>query len=59
MLTLLQKYLKPIISPSSTSKTEASSLFKLTAANDGQLPIIIYVKLDIEFLGLKCYNWDF
>ena len=47
------KYLKPIISQSSSNETEAHSLFKLTAAADGQLPVSRYIKLGIYFLGLK------
>ena len=48
-----KKYLRPVISPSSTNKMEAHSLLKLTTANDGQLHINMYVKLDTDLLGLK------
>ena len=35
------------------------TLFNLTAANDGQLPMKKYVALDINFLGLKVPNLGF
>ena len=56
--TLVYKFyfkndLKLIFSPSSTNNTEAYSPFKLTAMNDTQLPISMYVELDIDFSGPK------
>ena len=54
-----EKYLKSIISPSGTNKTETHSLFKLTAANNGQLSISMYVKLHMYFWDLMCQRWDF
>ena len=32
------------------------SLFRLTVANDGQMPIKMYIKLNHTFLGLKVLN---
>ena len=49
----LDKHLKPVVCPSSKSKGETNPLFRLTAANDGQLAISMYIKLDINFLRLK------
>ena len=40
------------IVPSSTEKAEAHQVFKLTAANNGKLPVSMYVKLDLDFLGI-------
>ena len=37
-------------------KADAHTLFKLTVANDGQMPIKMYTELDITFLGLKVLN---
>ena len=34
-------------------KANTHCLFKLTVANDGQMPIKMYTKLDLTFLGLK------
>ena len=33
-------------------KAEAHQLFQLTAANNGKLPISMYVELDLDFLGI-------
>ena len=33
-------------------KAKAHQLFQLTAANNGKLPISMYVKLDLDFLGI-------
>ena len=48
-----KKYVKCMIHPSITSKTEACSLLKLTAADDGQLPATMSVKLYMDILELK------
>ena len=37
-------------------KAKAHQLFHLTVANDGQLPVNLYTKLDITFSGLKVPN---
>ena len=37
-------------------KANAHSLFRLTVANDGQIPIKMYIKLDLTFMGLKVPN---
>ena len=42
-----------------STKNKACSLFKLTAANDGQLPVILYIKLDMYLLGLKVLKVGF
>ena len=49
-----EKHLMPMIGPSSTNKTEVHSLFKLTAANDGQLSVSIYDELEIILGGSRC-----
>ena len=38
--------------PSSREKAEAHELFQLTATNNGKLPMSMYVKLDLDFLGI-------
>ena len=42
----------PHIKPSNREKAEAYHLFQLTAANNGKLPISMYVELDFDFLGI-------
>ena len=49
----LAKHLKPVVSPSSKEKGKAHSLFRLTITNDKQLPINMFIELDVNFLGLK------
>ena len=39
-----------------SEKAEAHQLFNLTVANDGQLPVKMYTKLNITVLGLKMLN---
>ena len=45
--------MKPVVRPSGEEKGEAHSLFRLTAANDGQLPVNMYVDLDVNLWELK------
>ena len=40
------------INPSDREKAKAHQLFQLTAANNGKLPISMYVELDLDFLGI-------
>ena len=40
------------IEPSNGEKAKAHQLFQLTAANNGKLPISMYVELDLDFLGI-------
>ena len=47
-----KEHLLPKIEMPTGEKSEAHNLFKLTAANDGQLPIRKYIKLDVNFMGL-------
>ena len=42
----------PHILPSSEEKAESHQLFQLTAANNGKLPMSMYIKLDHIFLGV-------
>ena len=42
----------PHIKPSDGEKANAHQLFQLTAANNGKLPISMYVELDLNFLGI-------
>ena len=37
-------------------KAYADTLFRLTVANDGQMPITMYTELDFTFVGLKVPN---
>ena len=39
-----------------SEKAKAYQLFNLMVANDGQLSVKMYTKLDITFLGLKVLN---
>ena len=41
----------PHIIPSDGEKAEAHQLFQLTAANNGKIPVSMYVELDLDFLG--------
>ena len=43
-----EKYLKPVVSPSTAEKTEGHSLLKMAAANDGHLPINVYTELHVN-----------
>ena len=40
-------------------KADAHVLLNPTVANDGQLPMKTYIKLDVNFLGLKVPNVGF
>ena len=42
----------PHIQTSDGEKAEAHQLFQLTAANNGKLPVSMYVELDLDFLGI-------
>ena len=57
-VTLLQQsyfdqHILPKIKPATGEKANAHCLFKLTVANDEQMPINMYTKLDLTFLGPK------
>ena len=57
-VTLLQQlhfdqHILPKIKLATGEKADAHCLFKLTVANDGQMSIKMYTKLDLTFLGLK------
>ena len=57
-VTLLQQsyfdqHILPKIKPATGEKADAHCLFKLTVANDGQMLIKMYTKLDLKFLGLN------
>ena len=57
-VTLLQQlyfdeHILPKIKLATGEKADTHSLFKLTVANDGQMPIKMYTKLDLTFLGLN------
>ena len=47
------KYILPKIKLAMGEKADTHSLFRLTVANDGQMPIKMYIKLNLTFLGLK------
>ena len=47
------QHILPKINPAAGEKADAHNLFKLTVANDGQMPIKMYTELDLTFLGLK------
>ena len=47
------QYILPKIKLATGEKADTHWLFKLTVANDGQMPIKMYTELDLTFLGLK------
>ena len=47
------QHILPKIKPATGEKADTHCLFKLTVANDRQIPIKMYFKLDLTFLGLK------
>ena len=51
-----EKHLLPKIQVATSEKADAHQLFHLMVANDGQLPVKMYMELDISFLGLKVPN---
>ena len=50
------KHILPKIKLATGEKADAHNLFKLTVANDGQMPIKMCTELDLTFLGLKVLN---
>ena len=54
-----REHLLPKIEMPMGEKSEAHTLFNLTAANDGQLPVRKYIELDVNFMGLKVSNVGF
>ena len=54
--TYFKEHLLPRIEIPMGEKADALTLFNLTAANDGQLPIKMYTKFDINVFGLKVLN---
>ena len=47
------QHILPKIKPATGEKANTHCLFKLTVANDGQIPIKMYTEFDLTFLGLK------
>ena len=47
------QHILPKIKLATGEKANTHCLFKLTVANDGQMPIKMYTELDLTFLGLK------
>ena len=54
-----EKHTKPVVSPSSSEKGEAYSLFQLTTDYNGQLPMSMYLEMDVNVWGWRCWIWDF
>ena len=50
--SFLEQEILPHIELSDGEKAKAHQLFQLTAANNGKLPISMYVELDLDFLGI-------
>ena len=50
------QHLLPKIKLATGEKAKAHTLFILMVSNDGKLPVKMYTKLDITFLGLKVPN---
>ena len=60
-VTLLQqlyfdKHILPKINLATGEKANTHNLFKLTVANGAQMPIKMYMELDLIFWGLKVLN---
>ena len=54
-----EKHLLPKIQAVTSEKASAHQLFHLTVANDVQLPVKMYMELDISLLGLtgaECWH---
>ena len=49
------KPILPKIKLATGEKADAHTLFRLTVANDGQMPIRMYTELDFTFWGSKCW----
>ena len=49
--SFFEQEILPHIKPSDGEKAKAHQLFQLTAANNGKLPVSMYVELDLDFLG--------
>ena len=54
--SFFEQEILPHIEPTDGEKMKAHQLFQLTAANDGKLPISMYVELDLDFLGIVVPN---
>ena len=52
MPELFEQEILPHIIPSDGEKAEAHQLFQLTAANNGKVPVSMYMELDLDFLGI-------
>ena len=50
--SFIEQEILPHIKPSDGEKAEAHQLFQLTAADNGKLPVSMYVELDLDFLGI-------
>ena len=50
--SFFEQEILPHIEPVDGEKAKAHQLFQLTAANNGKLPISMYVELDLDFLGI-------
>ena len=52
----INQHLLPKIKMATSEKAEAHQLFNLMVGNDGQVPVKMYTKLEITFLGFKVLN---
>ena len=50
--SFFEQEILPHIKPSDGEKAKAHQLFQLTAANNGKLPVSMYVELDLDFMGI-------
>ena len=50
--SFFEQEILPHIKPADGEKVKAHQLFQLTAANNGKLPVSMYVELDLDFLGI-------
>ena len=50
--SFFEQEILPHIKPSDGEKAKVHQLFQLTAANNGKLPVSMYVELDLDFLGI-------
>ena len=48
-----EKNILPLLKTSTSELTEAHSLFRLSAANNGVMPVLRYFEADIKLLGFS------
>ena len=57
--SFFEQEILPILNHGMGKKAKVQQLFQLTAANNGKLPISMYVELDLDFWAFLCQKWGF